>query len=52
VIGQIKDINLKMVELFFMKFMSGIKMEELKNSKLKGSIIDLKIRLALNSGKV
>lgn len=40
-----------MVELFLMKYLSGINLSELKNKKLIHSIIDLKIRLAINANK-
>jgi hypothetical protein len=40
-----------MVELFFMKYFNTIKLNELKNVKLRSSIIDLRIRFAINSGK-
>jgi hypothetical protein len=46
-----KQLNLKMVELFFMKYLTGINLSELKNKKLRSSIIDLKIRLSINTNK-
>lgn len=39
-----------MVEMFFMKYFSTINLAKLKNLKLKSSIIDLRIRLAIHSG--
>lgn len=47
-----KELNLKMVELFTMKYLSGINFGKLANQKLKHSIIDFRIRLAINSNKI
>lgn len=41
-----------MIELFFNKYLTGINLSKLSNSKLKHSIIDLKIRLAIHSNKI
>ncbi len=46
-----KQVNLKMVELFFMKYFSSINLSKLENLKLRASVIDLRLRLAINSGK-
>lgn len=40
-----------MVELFFMKYFSGINLGKLENFKLRASIIDLRIRLAIHTGR-
>lgn len=52
VISHHKELNLKMVELFMMKYLSSINFGKLTNQKLKHSIIDLRIRLAINSNKI
>ena len=51
-IEPIKELNLKMIELFFNKYLTGINLSKLSNLKLKHSIIDLKIRLAIHSNKI
>lgn len=48
-----KNLTLKMVELFFMKYLASVSdLSKVANKKLRQSIIDLKIRLSINGNKI